>query len=105
MTAFAIVKINGKQYLARAGEKLYVDRMTAREGSVITLPDVLLAADGKEIKIGTPILKDVKIEARVVAHPRGTKGVAFRYARKKRVRKARGFRADLTALEVQSVKI
>ena len=105
MTAFAIVKINGKQYLARAGERLFVDRMTAKEGSVIKLPDVLLTADGKEIKIGTPTLKGVTIEARVVSHPRGPKGIAFRYARKKRVRKARGFRADLTELDVQSVKM
>ncbi|MFH0831008.1 MAG: 50S ribosomal protein L21 [Parcubacteria group bacterium] len=100
MDRIAIVKIGGKQYLARKGGRIMVDRMAGKEGSTLTLSEVLLVTNGKETEVGTPTLKGIKITARIVGHPRGPKGWAFRYARKKRVRRLKGYRAALTELEV-----
>lgn len=103
MDTFAIVSVKGKQYLAEKGEHMFVDRMTAKEGSAVTLKDVLLSSSGSKVVIGTPTVKNASVEAKVVAHVRGPKGHAFRFRPKKRVRRLRGYRADLTELEVVKI--
>lgn len=103
MPNFAIVKINGKQYLAEKGERLFVDRLAAKEGTAVKLKEVLLSAAGDKVEIGTPILKSGLVEAKVIAHVRGPKGLAFRFRPKKRVRRLRGYRAELTELEVTKI--
>jgi len=104
MATFAIVKINGKQYQAEEGGRIYVDRMQDEAGKTVQIKDVLLTSDGKATKVGTPVVAGAVVEVEVVAHPRGAKGIAFRYRRKKRERRMRGFRADLTELKVTKVK-
>ena len=104
MSTFAIVKINGKQFLAQAGKRLVVDRLAKKEGASLSFSDVLLVSDGKHIQVGTPNVKGASVEAKVLSHPRGTKGLAFRYRPKKRERRSRGFRADLTELSVTAIK-
>jgi large subunit ribosomal protein L21 len=105
METIAVVKYNGKQYLAKKGDHLVVDRISAKKiGDKIQIKDVLLASSGKTTKVGTPVVKGAVVEAKVLSHPRGSKGVAFRYRAKKRERTKRGFRADLTELEVTNVK-
>ncbi|MFO0702561.1 MAG: 50S ribosomal protein L21 [Candidatus Andersenbacteria bacterium] len=104
MATFAIVKVNGKQYLAQEGEVMVVDRMDAEAGKTVQIKDILLTSDGKTTKVGTPHVAGAVVEVTVAAHPRGAKGLAFRYRPKKRERRARGFRADLTELKVTKVK-
>lgn len=100
---FAIVRVNGKQYLATKGGRLVVDRMAGKEGATVSLSEVLMTSDGKTAQVGTPTLKGETVSAKIVAHPRGPKGQAFRYARKKRVRRLKGYRAAQTELEVTSL--
>ena len=104
MPTFVIVKVNGKQYLAEEGGRIYVDRMPNEAGKSVNLKEILLTVDGKKTKVGTPNVVGAVVEVAVVAHPRGAKGLAFRYQPKKRERRVRGFRADLTELKVIKVK-
>lgn len=104
MSTFAIVQVNGKQYLAEEGGTMVVDRMDAEAGKKVSIKEVLLTTDGKATKVGAPHVAGAVVEVEVVAHPRGAKGLAFRYRPKKRERRARGFRADLTELKVTKVK-
>ncbi|MFO0705168.1 MAG: 50S ribosomal protein L21 [Candidatus Andersenbacteria bacterium] len=103
MERFAIVQINGKQYLAHKGARLLVDRMNHKESTTLTLKDVLLVHEGAKTTVGTPHVAGVTVKATVVSHPRGPKGQAFRYARKKRVRRLKGFRAAQTELEITAL--
>lgn len=100
MESFAIIRVSGKQYRATKGGRVVVDRLEGKEGSELKLKDVLLTHDGKATKIGAPTVSGVTVLARIVGHPRGPKGESFRYARKKRVRRLKGFRAALTELEI-----
>lgn len=104
MNNLAIVKINGKQYLAKKGEHIFVDRINAEPGKSLKMSEILLASDGKNTTIGTPTIKGAFVQAKVISHPRGPKGQAFRYRPKKRIRKIKGYRANLTELEVTEIK-
>lgn len=106
---YAIVQVGGRQYRAAAGERLVVDRLDVEPGSRVHLSDVrmLIAEDGDEgeTQIGRPRLDDVAVAARAVSHFRGPKILVFKYKPKKRYRRHRGFRAELTELRVEEVRL
>ena len=99
----AVVVSGGKQYRVAPGDRILVDRLTGEPGSSLKLDRVLLFNNGNEIKVGTPGIDGVDVEAKVLAHQRGPRIEILRYKSKKRVRVHRGARADLTALEIIAV--
>src|SRR5438105_154410 len=92
--AYAIVKIGGKQYRVREGERLLVDRLKTEPGKTFT-PDVLLV-DGD---LGS----QTTVTARVVDHVRGEKIRIGKYRAKKGYRKHTGFRAGLSRIEIEAI--
>ena len=96
----AVVVSGGKQYRVAPGDQVLVDRLAAEPGSSIKLGRVLMLHDGDEIKVGSPAVDGLEIEAKVVSHRRGPRIEVLRYKSKKRQRVHRGGRADLTALEI-----
>ena len=62
----AVVLCGGKQYVVAEKDQILVDLLEdAKEGAKIELP-VLAIIDGKNSRIGTPEVKDVKVSAKVV---------------------------------------
>jgi large subunit ribosomal protein L21 len=106
---YAIVQVGGRQYRAVPGERLVVDRLDVEPGSRVHLSDVrmLITEEGDEgeTQIGRPRLDDVAVAARAVSHFRGPKILVFKYKPKKRYRRHRGFRAELTELRVEEVRL
>ncbi|MFZ0995385.1 MAG: 50S ribosomal protein L21 [Candidatus Dormiibacterota bacterium] len=106
---YAIVQVGGRQYRAAPGERLVVDRLDVEPGSRVHLSDVrmLIAEEGDqgETQIGRPRLDGVAVAARAVSHFRGPKILVFKYKPKKRYRRHRGFRAELTELRVEEVRL
>lgn len=106
---YAIVQVGGRQYRAAPGDRLVVDRLDVEAGSRVHLADVrMLVAedgDGGETQIGRPRLEGVAVAARAVSHFRGPKILVFKYKPKKRYRRHQGFRAELTELRVEEVRL
>ena len=82
---YAIIRLGGKQYRVREGEKLVVDRVKADEGKTFT-PDVLLGDGG--------------VTAKVIAHERGPKIRIGKYKRRTGYRRHNGFRAATSRIEI-----
>lgn len=101
---FAIIETSGTQYKVSKGQMLEVDRIDQKEGTSITFDKVLLVHD-KETKIGTPIVPGVSVSAKIVAHKRGDKIRVFKMKAKKRYRRTRGHRSDLTTIEITDIKV
>lgn len=100
---FAIVETCGKQYRVEPGAQIVVDRLEGDEGSSITLDRVLLVGDDG-VKVGTPTIEGAKVEAKIVSHFKGDKVVTFKYRRRHRMRKRRGFRHSHTTLEIVGIQ-
>jgi large subunit ribosomal protein L21 len=96
---YAIIKVAGKQYRVREGERLLVDRLAADDGSTFT-PDVLLVGGD-----GSPSLApgDVKVTARVLGGVKGPKIRIGKYKKRTGYRRHTGFRASLTQIEIESI--
>ena len=100
---FAIVATSGRQYRVEPGATITVDRMDAEVGDTVTLEQVLMVSD-KKVKVGSPTVKGANITAKVLAHGRGDKVVAFKYHPRSRYRRRVGFRASHTTLEIVDIK-
>ena len=99
----AVVKISGKQYVVAEKETLLVDLLP--EGTKELDLDVLMVIDGDNVTVGTPVVKGVKLKAKVV-DPKvaGEKLRIIRYKSKKRVNTQTGHRQKYTKIEVTSIK-
>lgn len=100
---FVIVRIGNKQYKVKPQDVIVVDRLAGEVGDTVEFTDVLLVQDDKKITVGKPTVKGSKVTAKIIKQERGEKIEIHRFKSKVRYRKARGFRADLTRLEVTAV--
>jgi large subunit ribosomal protein L21 len=100
---YAIIESGGKQYVAREGQALEVDRLPVEPGQAVEFERVLLVADGGQVRVGAPLLEGMKVHATVAANIKGDKVVVFRYIPKERYRKKAGHRQAYTRVMVESI--
>ncbi len=100
---FAVVVIGGKQYRVAVGDVLEVERLEGAKGTALSFDRVLLVSDGKSTKVGTPIVKGAVVKAKILEQGKGEKIAVRRYKSKVRYRKRRGFRPQITKLEIVSI--
>jgi large subunit ribosomal protein L21 len=101
---YAVVRTGGKQYRVEEGHTIDVERLGAAEGERVELSDVLLLADGADVKVGTPTVPGVKVVAEVVGHGRGEKIAVFKYKSKTRHRAKTGHRQPYTRLTIREIQ-
>ncbi len=95
---FAVIEVNGKQFLIKEGDKIKIQ--SPKVGEI----KVLLLAEGEAIKIGAPYLDGKKVETKILKQGRERKKIVFRYQSKTRRRKKAGHRQHYTDLEIVSIK-
>ena len=100
---YAIVEIAGQQFKVEEGKKIFVHRLKAEDGKQIDFEKVLLIEDDGKITIGEPVIKDAKVEGKVVNQVRGDKVIVFKKKRKKGYRVKNGHRQNFTQDEIISI--
>jgi large subunit ribosomal protein L21 len=100
---FAVVEVAGMQYKVAKGDVIASNRLDFDKGQSIVLDKVLLYADGKDVKVGNPYLKNVEVKAEVLAHTRGEKTIAYKYLKRKDAARTVGHRQDLTEVKITSI--
>jgi large subunit ribosomal protein L21 len=100
---YAVIRTGGKQYKVAAGGKLKVESLTAEVGSEIEIKDVLMVADGDDVKIGAPVLAGASVKATVLGHGRGDKVMIFKMRRRKHYRKTQGHRQNFTEIRIDGI--
>ena len=102
---YAIVEINGQQFKATEGAKLFVHHMKdAQQGHSVEFDKVLLVDNDGAVKVGAPTVDGAKVVCEVV-NPlvKGDKVIVFKMKRRKDYRKKNGHRAQFTQIEVKQV--
>jgi large subunit ribosomal protein L21 len=100
---YAIIRTGGKQYQVATGERLRVEKIDGRVGDAIELSDVLLVADGEDVKIGRPMLEGTRVAARIVEQGKAKKVMVLKKKRRKGYRVKKGHRQEYTALEIGEI--
>ena len=100
---YAVIATGGKQYRVQQGETLHVEKLDEEVGKTIEFTEVLLVADGENVKVGAPRVTGAKVTAEVVGAGRGEKLIIFKYRRRKGYRRKTGHRQPFTALKITGI--
>lgn len=101
---YAIIEACGKQYKVTEGDVVFFEKLDVEEGKKVTFDNVILLSDDKKIEVGTPYVKGVKVEGKVVSHGKGEKIIVFKMKPKKNYRRKQGHRQPYTKVEITSIK-
>ena len=101
---YAIVEIAGKQYKVSEGAKLKVASLDKDTGGNVSFDKVLLTDNGKSVKVGTPTLKGVNINATILEHGRERKILIYKKKRRKGYQRKNGHRQGYTLIEITKIK-
>jgi len=99
MAGYAIIKLGGKQYVVREGEKLLVDRLDLDENKTFK-PDVIFEGGDGKAELSP---KGQPVTAKVLAHVQGEKIRIGKYRRRTGYRRHTGFRSKLTQIQIESI--
>ena len=86
---YAIVEINGQQFKAEAGQKLFVHHIEGAEnGSTVEFEKVLLVDKDGNVTVGAPTVEGAKVVCRVVSNlVKRRQSSCFPQEKKKRTQK------------------
>ena len=102
---YAIVEINGQQFKAEEGKKLFVHHVQNVEaGQTVEFEKVLLVDKDGAVEVGAPAVNGATVVCEVV-NPlvKGDKVIVFKMKRRKDYRKKNGHRAQFTQIEIKQV--
>jgi len=104
---YAIVQTGSKQYKVAVNSEIDVEKLALRPRTkTLTLDKVLLFSDGKELKFGSPYIKEVTVKAEVVQPLiKADKVIAFKYRRKTHSRWTKGHRQKLTRIRIKEISL
>ena len=100
---YAVIKTGGKQYRVQPGETIHVEKLDGAAGAKVEFTEVLMVAEGENVRIGHPLLDGVKVTAEVLAQERDKKILVYKYRRRKGWHRKQGHRQPLTAVKVTEI--
>lgn len=104
--SYAIIEAGGTQLRVEPGRFYDLNRLTADDdGSSYRIDKVLLISDNDEVTIGQPYIEGATVEGTILGHRRGRKVIVYKMRPKKKTRKKRGHRQELTRLMITSITL
>ena len=101
---YAIIESCGKQYKVAEGDVVFFEKLDVEEGKKVTFENVVLVSEEGKVQVGSPYVKGVKVEGKVVAHGKGKKILVYKMKPKKNYRRMQGHRQPYTKVEITSIK-
>ena len=102
---YAVVETGGKQYKVAEGDEFDVDTLSGKSGDEVRLDKVLLVAEDKDIKIGTPYVEGALCVCSITAQLKDKKIKVLKYRRRKASKTMKGHRRVLTKLKVEKISV
>ena len=100
----AVIESGGKQHKVSEGVSILIELLPQEEGEKIEFNRVLMISDGKDSKIGSPFLDNIKVTAKIIKHFRGKKLRVFKMKRRKDYRRTIGHRQSFTEVLIEKIK-
>jgi large subunit ribosomal protein L21 len=101
---YAIIETGGKQIRVEAGRFCDIELLHVEENSSVEIDRVLMIVDGTKITVGQPTVAGAKVKGTVLRHFRDRKVIVYKMQPKKKTRKKRGHRQEVTRLMIDSIE-
>lgn len=102
---FAIINNKGKQYKVAKDTTLKIDAINCKDNDKITFDEVLLVNDGKNIKVGSPVVSGATVLGTVIEQKKDPKIIVFKKKRRHNYRRKIGHRQNYTLVKIEDIKI
>ncbi len=100
---YAVIETGGKQYKVQEGDVVFIEKLTAEEGSTVTFDKVLAVSGEGSVNFGSPLLADVSVSGKVLSHGKEKKVIIFKYKPKKGYRRKQGHRQPFTKVQIEKI--
>jgi large subunit ribosomal protein L21 len=102
---YVIVEINGQQFKAEEGKKLFVHHIKNAEAqATVEFEKVLLVDNNGTVTVGAPVVEGAKVVCEVLSPlVKGDKVLVFHKKRRKGYRKLNGHRQQFTEVSVKEI--
>lgn len=101
---YAVIASGGKQHRVTEGEVLRLEKIEVGTGESVDFDQVLLVANGDDVKIGEPLVAGAKVTAEVVSHGRADKVKIVKFRRRKHSMKRQGHRQWYTEVKITGIQ-
>ncbi|MBO1066237.1 MULTISPECIES: 50S ribosomal protein L21 [Nostocales] len=102
---YAIIETGGKQMKVEAGRFYDIELLTAEPDEKVTINAVLLVHHEGAVSIGQPLVEGATVEGTIMRHFRGRKVLVYKMKPKKKTRKKRGHRQEITRFLINSINL
>ncbi len=103
--SYAIIETGGKQVRVEPGRFYDIELLPVEAEGSVTIESVLLVQHDGEVTIGQPFVQGATVEGTVMRHFRGRKVLVYKMKPKKKTRKKRGHRQEITRLMINSISM
>jgi len=103
--SYAIIETGGKQLKVEPGRFYDIELLHNEPDEKITIDSVLFVQHDGEVSIGQPLVSGATVEGTVMRHFRGRKVLVYKMKPKKKTRKKRGHRQEITRLMIDSISM
>lgn len=100
---YAIIETGGKQLRVEPGRFYDIELLHLEPDETLTLETVLLVNNDNNVTIGQPFVAGATVEGTIMRHFRARKVLVYKMKPKKKTRKKRGHRQEVTRLMINSI--
>lgn len=102
---YAVIASGGKQYKVSEGDILEIDKISGKKDDKIKLDQVLLVVSEGNVRIGSPTVTGAEVIAKYLKEVKGDKIRVAKFKAKAKYRRAVGFRAQKTMIQIETIKV
>jgi len=103
--SYAIIETGGKQVRVEPGRFYDIELLAVEPDNNYIIDKVLLVNHDGEVTIGQPFVQGATVVGTVMRHFRGRKIIVYKKKPKKKTRKKRGHRQEITRLMIDSIDL
>ena len=103
--SYAIIEAGGTQLRVEPGRFYDLNHLFADPSDDYVIDKVLLVNDENQVTVGQPFVEGATVEGKILSHLRGRKIIVYKMRPKKKTRKKRGHRQELTRLLITSISM
>jgi large subunit ribosomal protein L21 len=102
---FAVIKTGGKQYKVSPGDVIKIEKTKGdfKKGDDFAFEEVLLTSKGKDLVIGSPMIKGGAVKGTFVEAGRNKKIDVIKYKQKSRYFKKNGHRQPYFKIKIETI--
>lgn len=99
---YAILETGGFQFTVKEAEKVKIPKLDTPIKEKVVF-DKILFIGGEKSFIGTPYVKDAKVEAEVITSGKGEKVTVFKKKKRTKYRRTKGHRQGFTEVKINRI--